>query len=490
MYGDDELLKFLGEDKLKVSYLMTDEEKGIFKCLFDSMSKEFGIASTLSDSDGSPVMPYSNFTSICEQHIRTCPIGLARCKEEAARRGKKAEKKRRPEVYVCHAGFFDFIAPIMLLGRRIGNVAGGQALAKPADDDMQATFSTYMDEIGVADKKQAMAALSVSYVHSREKIERLVTIFDYLGQMLSNYFRNRVEQQYWKQSLMKLNEQLEQRIEERTHELQQANSELSEALRTLHEAESQLIRRERLAALGDLVAGVAHEINTPVGIGVTAGSYLEQKIGEMEVLYQSGGMKRADFERFISTCKQASGAIMSNLNRAADIIKSFKRVAVDQSSEVRCHFNLLECFTAVLTSLHPKLKHMKHQIDIRCDEDLEVDNFPGAFSQIITNLLMNTLIHAYIPEQVCHITIEAYASGERLMFSYADDGKGISDENLEHLFEPFFTTRRAQGGTGLGLHIIYNIVTQKLGGIIHCESAVGQGAKFIMNIPLVWGGDG
>jgi signal transduction histidine kinase len=172
--------------------------------------------------------------------------------------------------------------------------------------------------------------------------------------------------------------------------------------------------------------------------------------------------------------------ILANLERAADLIQSFKQVAVDQSSESQRCFNLKEYLEEIMLSLAATLKKTKHTIKITGDEKLILDSYPGALSQIVTNLVMNSLIHAYDEEDSGQISLDFKLEGEQVILQYSDDGRGINPENISKIFDPFFTTNRSQGSTGLGLHIVYNLVTQKLNGTIQCESIVGVGSQFII----------
>jgi GAF domain-containing protein/signal transduction histidine kinase len=263
-----------------------------------------------------------------------------------------------------------------------------------------------------------------------------------------------------------------------------ATHELSQALENLKATQRQLVEAEKMAALGGLVAGVAHEINTPVGIGVTAASLLEDKTTAFREIYQNGQMKRSDLEKYLDTASQSSTMILNNLYRAAELIQSFKQVAVDQSSEERRSFKVRQYLEEILLSLRPKLKRTQHRINIEGTDDLVLDSYPGAFSQIVTNLVMNSLIHAYGPDEAGQLTFDLKQKNKRLVFEYGDDDRGISKEHLNKIFDPFFTTKRGHGGSGLGLHIIYNLVTQKLEGTIRCESEVGSGTRFVIDLPL------
>ncbi len=277
--------------------------------------------------------------------------------------------------------------------------------------------------------------------------------------------------------LLQLTENLEQMVGDRTQEL-------SKALINLKAAQNGLVESEKMAALGGLVAGIAHEINTPLGIGVTAASLIADKTQEMANILKNGTIKRSDLDKFMDNLQQSSTIILANLNRAVELIQSFKQVAVDQSSEERRSFQIKTYLEEVLLNLQPKLKRTKLNVHIDCAENITLDSFPGLISQIVTNLVMNSLIHAYDQGDDGTIVFAISQQHKCLTFEYSDDGKGIAIDNIGKIFDPFYTTKRGQGGSGLGLHIVYNLVTQKLQGSITCESQVGVGTKFIMQIPL------
>ncbi len=297
-------------------------------------------------------------------------------------------------------------------------------------------------------------------------------------QLLSSQIAISIENAQLYSNLQQFTQNLENLVEERTQAL-------SQTLSNLQAAQNKLVESEKMAALGGLVAGVAHEINTPIGIGVTAASLLADRTAKFVQTYHAGKMKRLDLEAFLEIARQSSAMILANLTRAADLIHSFKQVAIDQSTEERRRFALRTYLDETLLSLRPKLKGTTHQVTIVGDEDITLESYPGAFSQIITNLVMNSLLHAYNPGDQGQIEIAIHQENNNLTLRYTDDGNGISPENISKIFDPFFTTRRGQGGSGLGLHIIYNLVTQKLGGTIRCESVLGEGTSFLITIPLM-----
>ncbi|MGQ0799851.1 MAG: two-component regulator propeller domain-containing protein [Pseudomarimonas sp.] len=284
-------------------------------------------------------------------------------------------------------------------------------------------------------------------------------------------------------SLQTLNRELEQRVEERTAALTRSNETLHGTVADLKLAQRQLVDSEKMAALGGLVAGVAHAINTPLGISVTAASHLQGETLRLRRQLESGELKRSDLDAYESTARESSELILRNLQRADKLVKSFKQVAVDQSSEARRHIVLALYIDEILTSLRPALKRARHRIIVDCPPDLGFVTLPGAIYQVLANLVMNTLVHAFAPDEPGEIRIEASLKATHVLLTYADNGCGMTEESRLRIFEPFYTTRRGQGGSGLGMHIVFNLVTQGLGGTIECDSAPGQGVYFSIQIP-------
>lgn len=280
-------------------------------------------------------------------------------------------------------------------------------------------------------------------------------------------------------------QQQAQALENQNLELTQTQQELSQTLAYLKKTQTQLVETEKMAALGNLVAGVAHEINTPVGIGVSMASMLAQETQKFTETIQTGRIKLGVLKNYIQTANDTSALILNNLQRAASLVQSFKKVAVDQSSHEQRTFTLKPYLQETLLSLHYELKQLNYQITIEGDDNLQVYSDPGDFAQIITNFVINSCRHAYQPGDTAHLIIAYHLTAEnQLVFTYQDDGRGIPPGILPHIFDPFFTTARQHGGTGLGLHIIYNLVTQKHKGTIKSESEVGKGVKFIVNLPI------
>ncbi|MBF9014532.1 MULTISPECIES: sensor histidine kinase [unclassified Oceanispirochaeta] len=243
-----------------------------------------------------------------------------------------------------------------------------------------------------------------------------------------------------------------------------------------------LIQSEKMASLGELVAGIAHEINTPVGIGVTASSHMIGQIDELNTLFINENLTQEQFSSYLKNLKDSSDIMLSNMEKAAGLIKGFKQIAVDQSyQEARC-FMVLDYLKDLKKSLKPLYTKRRIKIRLECDETLEINSIPGMLSQIITNLVQNAVLHAFSVKEEGRIYISLKKGSDDLILSFRDTGHGMTKEIMDRVFDPFFTTRRGSGGgSGLGLHIVYNLVTQGLGGTISCDSVPGEGTEFIIH---------
>lgn len=272
-------------------------------------------------------------------------------------------------------------------------------------------------------------------------------------------------------------------LEEKQAELELLNDKIEFSLEELRLTQEQLIQSEKLAALGELVAGVAHEINTPLGVGITLTSFLKEKIELLNTLYDENHLTKTELADYLRSSTEAIGVMDSSLNRAAEIVTSFKTVAVEQATLEVHSFNLKQYIEDVLLNLKPKLKTTQHSIRLVCEEGLEVVSYPGAISHILTNLIVNTLIHGFDGIEAGRISIIVEKTESTLHLIYSDDGLGIPKELQSKVFNPFFTTQRVKGGTGLGLHIVHNMVTQVLGGRIQLSSSPGNGVEFSIYFP-------
>ncbi len=265
--------------------------------------------------------------------------------------------------------------------------------------------------------------------------------------------------------------------------LEEQNAALGSALNSLQEAQSELVRQEKLASLGRLVAGVAHEINTPLGICVTATSHLVEELKLTREELEAGQMTEDSLNQFLDIIDQSLKIMTTNTQRAAALVRSFKQVAVDQSSDDIRNFNLRKYIDEVLLSLQPKLKGRKVEITVECSPDITLDSFPGAVSQILTNMVVNSLVHGFDEDRAGKIKILVATDGDHVSLDYSDDGLGMDNDTLSKLFDPFFTTKRGSGGSGLGAHILYNLVTGSLGGTVKVASQPNMGLHYSLRFP-------
>lgn len=284
-------------------------------------------------------------------------------------------------------------------------------------------------------------------------------------------------------SIRELNAELECRVAERTQELSRSNAELESALKALKATMEQLVQSEKLAALGSLVAGVAHELNTPIGNALMAASSLEDFTERIELAFQDGKMTRRSLEQFLDDARVATGISSRNLERASELISSFKQVAVDQSSSQRREFALNELVHEILVTLHPQTKKRDISFKVDVPERIVLDSYPGPLGQVISNLIMNAVTHAYNDHQHGEILVGATLDEDMLTIRITDRGVGIPEEMQSKIFDPFYTSRLGQGGSGLGLHIVHNLVTELLGGHIEVQSVLGDGSRFTITLP-------
>jgi signal transduction histidine kinase len=282
-----------------------------------------------------------------------------------------------------------------------------------------------------------------------------------------------------------LNAHLEARVEERTQALARSNQSLTETLQRLEHTQEELVESEKLASLGALVAGVAHELNTPIGNALMAASTLSD---EARVFADSAksGMTRSAFDAHLVTTHTGTEMIMTNISRAAELINGFKQLAVDRTSAQRREFNLGGELADIRVAMGPTLR--AHPVVLTVGQGVDaivMDSYPGALSSIIINLINNSILHGFEGRSAGTITIDAkLADAGHVEILFADDGNGMTDDVRKHVFEPFFTTKLGRGGSGLGMHIVYNSVTKLLGGRIELDSAPGQGTRYRLLLPV------
>ncbi|MBI1889141.1 MAG: PAS domain S-box protein [Burkholderiales bacterium] len=284
--------------------------------------------------------------------------------------------------------------------------------------------------------------------------------------------------------ILELNANLEIRVAERTEELQQANQELETTLDTLNMAQEELVRTEKLAALGALVAGIAHELNTPIGNSLMVASTLIDRTRAFTDSFQHG-LKRSMLDAYLADAAKAGDILVRNLHKAGDLVTSFKQVAVDQTSSQRRQFMLSEAIGEIVLTLSPTIRKTGIKVKQDVPDKITMDSYPGPLGQIVSNLVNNALLHAFDGRKSGIITISAQmAGGDWVELAVKDNGVGISPANINRIFDPFFTTKLGTGGTGLGLNITHTLVTSVLGGRIRVQSEVGSGTTFLLSLPL------
>lgn len=338
------------------------------------------------------------------------------------------------------------------------------------------------DEVSIAATRgtdDALAVIRGSFV----RMFGVLAAFFVLSMALVVFAANRIARA--EAQVRSLNASLEHRIQARTMELATANEDLRHTLLRLERAQDELVRSEKMAALGSLVAGVAHELNTPIGTCLTVASSLAHETTHFQEELEKG-LRRSTLERYVSHNCEGTDILMHSLTRAAELISSFKQVAVDQSSLNRRQFRLRDTFNEILLTLGPTLRKTTHRVELDVVNDVVMDSYPGPIGQILTNLVHNALIHGLSTSENGVIQIQAHLlSDDQVGITLKDSGVGIPEEYLARVFDPFFTTRLGHGGSGLGLHIVYNLATKTLGGTIEVTSPPGQGACFRMALPLV-----
>lgn len=291
-------------------------------------------------------------------------------------------------------------------------------------------------------------------------------------------------------NIQELNQNLETKVEARTCELRKTEQQLKENLQELTLAyeklkltQNQLIESEKMASLGSLVAGVAHEINTPVGVSVTAASMLHNNTKQLMLKYKDETLTEEEFEEYLHTLDEGTDMVLRNLRNASSLIDSFKHVSVDQTIDEERMIKLCKYIEEVVISLKPRYKNKVDSIEIDCRDSIELLTYPGAIAQVITNLVLNSVIHGFETMEEGKIKITISHVNDQVLIVYYDNGKGIPDQIKPKIFDPFFTTKKYEGGTGLGLHIVFNLLTHKLAGSVKVSSIMDEGTTFTITLP-------
>ena len=319
----------------------------------------------------------------------------------------------------------------------------------------------------------------------RYELKMAETSNDELGDVAHNFNLMSAAIEIKVREVSELNRELEIRVAERTEDLYRAKISLEENIKMLKGTQESLVKSEKLASLGAIVAGVAHEINTPIGNALVTASTIREIANEFSAQAVNGKLTLSALNNFLKLCKEGSQLVEASLVRASELIQSFKQVAVDQSSERRREFNLASVIKETLLTLKHTYKNTPFELETQIADNIVMDSFPGALGQVISNLLANALIHGFEGCEQGKMKISADPDSTGLIsLHFSDNGIGIVEANIKHIFDPFFTTKFGQGGSGLGLNVVDNIVHRILGGSIRVVSTVGHGTEFIIEIPV------
>lgn len=303
--------------------------------------------------------------------------------------------------------------------------------------------------------------------------------------LASDLHKALIELQNSKQELMDLNDQLEIRVVQRTGEIEAANKALHESMDKLEKAMKELMHAEKLASLGSMVAGISHELNTPIGNTMLAASTMERLFEGARSQFESGQFKRSAMAEFVSEGLEMSSLITRSTQRSSELVASFKQVAVDQTSEQRRLFDLKSVIDDNVAAMTPNFKKKQINIVNQVPPDIRCDSFPGPLGQILTNVIQNAIVHGFEAKGGGTLTISCLNQAKLIVLNIHDDGVGMPQNIVAHVFDPFFTTRMGQGGSGLGMSISHRIATSVLGGDLRVESRPGFGTTFILTVPKV-----
>ena len=479
------------EEKLNLTDLIDGVE---LQSIMDEFYRMTGYGVGIIDLNGK-VLVATGWQEICTRFHRCHPETGKNCLESdvSLSRGAEAGKVK---AYKCKNNMWDLMTPVFVEGKLLANVFHGQFFFDDETVDYE-FFLRQAKRYGFPEEEYLEALRKVP-VRSRAEVEVLMSFYAQIATFVSRqgYCNLLLRQEMTRRSQMQealrqAKDELEMKVEQRTREwrdlnqkLQCSNAELEENVFELKRTQAKLIQSEKMAALGNLVAGIAHEINTPLGIGVTLASHLKDNALRLERDFNAGSLTRSALQAYVAESNEAVEMLEMNLERAKMQIENFKLVAVDQAGGMRRSFRLREYINGILLSLHAKLKHTKHRIEVCCDESYVMDGYPGDFAQIITNLLLNSLLHAYDEGEAGLLRLEVRQKDENFMLFYSDDGKGMAPEVRAKIFDPFFTTKRGCGGSGLGMYIVYNIVNGKMRGEISCDSVQEKGSSFTIRLPV------
>lgn len=311
-----------------------------------------------------------------------------------------------------------------------------------------------------------------------------ILLAEAFNRLLVRLEERRQTELHTEQQHKRLTSSLEEKVAKRTQALKDSNEELIKTLEQLHQFQRQLVEKEKLASLGDMVAGVAQEVNVPISNCLSACNLLDEKLSRLDDDFNTKQLRARNMERFLQDSQNCLQTIRHNLDRSAELISGFKQVAVNQTDENTRMFPLRKLIEELLITLRPRLKNTHHDVYIECDDKLQIESKAGPLNQILYNLLTNSLEHAFAHSDNGHIFIVVTESQHAISILYRDDGIGIPEHLGKRIFDPFVTTKRGNGRTGMGLHLVYNLVTQILGGTIQLVQDGQPGSEFVITFPV------
>ncbi len=459
--------------------LIEDHSGGVFSYSFPLVFKFSGRESTVGD-----VTLYSSFDTIFSR-IEVGVFFLI----------GNAIVKTTFLVFLFMTAFRTMLSePLQSITEQMGNFdpqhpAESKFNIKLDDDNellqLKESYNNVIDDLIVSNDKLKDAQSELTLANKKLDDQNLI-LEQEVAKKTASLSQIMLDLEQQKDELIAHQRELRQENENRQYieaELRKRNQELASSMDTLNQAQEQLVESERMASLGGLVAGIAHDVNTPLGVSVTAASFLQERLNNLKTDFEDKSLTSKNMASFIDEAEQTALLLLSNLERASDLIASFKQVAVDQTSETEREFVLGEYINEIIQSLKPSFKHTDHQINLTCPDNLVVTCAPGAIAQIVTNMVVNSITHGFESKSAGKITLDVKEEGDNVVIYYKDDGRGLSEEELSQLFDAFFTTKRGQGGSGLGTHIMYNLVTQSLKGHIEADSALGNGLQYTIRFP-------
>ncbi|AXT37949.1 sensor histidine kinase [Alteromonas sp. BL110] len=459
--------------------LIEDHPGGVFSYSFPLVFKFSGRESTVGD-----VTLYSSFDTIFSR-IEVGVFFLI----------GNAIVKTTFLVFLFMTAFRTMLSePLQSITEQMGNFdpqhpAESKFNIKSDDDNellqLKESYNNVIDDLIISNNKLNNAQSELTLANKKLDDQNLI-LEQEVAKKTASLSQIMLDLEQQKDELIAHQRELRQENENRQYieaELRKRNQELASSMDTLHQAQEQLVESERMASLGGLVAGIAHDVNTPLGVSVTAASFLQERLNNLKTDFEDKSLTSKNMASFIDEAEQTALLLLSNLERASDLIASFKQVAVDQTSETEREFVLGDYIKEIIQSLKPSFKQTQHQINVTCPDNLVVTCAPGAIAQIVTNMVVNSLMHGFESKAAGTVTLDVKEEGDNVVISYNDDGRGLSEDELSQLFDAFFTTKRGEGGSGLGTHIMYNLVTQSLHGHIEANSTVGNGLQYTIRFP-------